>query len=271
MIAACGMLRVVAREVPWIRLSTTAAAATNAATAPHTHTTGRTNISHINSTSGNITGNIPAAGQGVAVHQVAELERCFTESDVRQFGLLIQDLNPLHDTCFSGNSSSCDDEEQSSVEHQHHPQQHHPLLLQDSEKILVHGLLVGSLFSSIFGTLMPGRAVYVKQSFQFRQPVYTHQRVRGRVTITRATELPPSRGGGGVLLTCGCQVLRVGSRNSNSRNINNNNSSSGHPPQQHATEEEECVRGQAQVWILGGYIKTDEDDTGDAHATTSHV
>ena len=61
---------------------------------------------------------------------VLQIERTFTEKEVEQFGRLIGDLNPIH--------IGIDGKEK------------------ENHKIIVHGMLTASLFSSIFGTLIPG-------------------------------------------------------------------------------------------------------------------
>ena len=102
----------------------------------------------------------------------------------------------------------------------------HPLVqMEDKEntKVLVHGILVGSIFSSIFGTLIPG-AVYVQQSLEFRRPVYANEMVVGRISVE---DIHTVRRRKGITLICKTQVLRNG---------------------------KECIHGSAQVWLLNSSI-----------------
>lgn len=85
---------------------------------------------------------------------------------------------------------------------------------------LVHGMLVGSLFTSIFGTLIPG-AVYLSQTLRFQAPVFADEPVVGRIEILRVK--PTSKGG--LIVVCDSKVLR---------------------------ETTVCVAGEATVWLPGG-------------------
>ncbi len=49
---------------------------------------------------------------------------------------------------------------------------------------IVHGMLVGGLFSSIFGTIMPGiGTIYTHQSLKFTKPVYLNDTITAIVTV----------------------------------------------------------------------------------------
>ena len=61
---------------------------------------------------------------------------------------------------------------------------------------IVHGILVSSLFSTLFGRSIPG-AVYVSQSVRFKRPVHVGARVVARMQIVG---MEPRRKG--VLLVC---------------------------------------------------------------------
>ncbi|CAB9508556.1 Peroxisomal [Seminavis robusta] len=169
--------------------------------------------------SSDVKGSIPIDGIGVEVGQYAMVERSFSAEQVLQFGNLIHDLNPLHLTW---------QEETLPLE-----LQTHPLLLQQEKqegpssslpRPIVHGMLVSSLFSSIFGTLVPG-AVYMNQTLNFSAPVFVDDLVVGRVDITRVRNFKA----GGVVVTCDTRVLR---------------------------KETECVSGKANVWLPGASKKT---------------
>lgn len=62
---------------------------------------------------------------------------------------------------------------------------------------LVHGILVSSLFSSIFGSLAPG-CVYLNQSLQFEKPVFANDRVLARLEIEKVRKWRK----GGLVLQC---------------------------------------------------------------------
>jgi acyl dehydratase len=68
-------------------------------------------------------------------------------------------------------------------------------------KILVHGMLVSSLFSSIFAALAPG-SVYLNQTLDFRSPAYADDPLIGRVEVDRVRKWRR----GGVVLQCATSV-----------------------------------------------------------------
>ena len=50
---------------------------------------------------------------------------------------------------------------------------------------LVHGMMAASMFSSLFGTEIPGEGcVYKSQSLSFRRPIYIGDTVLAQVTVT---------------------------------------------------------------------------------------
>ncbi|MCF7924059.1 MAG: MaoC family dehydratase [Candidatus Izimaplasma sp.] len=52
------------------------------------------------------------------------------------------------------------------------------------KKQIVHGMLVGSLFSAIFGVQLPGLgSIYTKQSLKFIKPVYFGDEIQAKVTV----------------------------------------------------------------------------------------
>lgn len=174
---------------------------------------------HVVTTYRQIHGTIPLHGKGVAIGQYAELPRRFTAKDVEQYADLSGDHNPLHR---SWNIDKIPTELQD-----------HVLLKLDenvpgsdstSTKIVVHGMLVSSIFTCIFGTLIPG-AIYMKQTLDFRRPVYVNDPVIGRVTITRVRNFSSRRG---LVLTCETTVCSADN------------------------ETQTFVRGEADVLILSG-------------------
>lgn len=160
--------------------------------------------------SSNIQGTLPVSGIGVAVDQYAEVQRVFTQDDVNRYGELLGDMNPLHRRWSKDNVPP--------------DVANHALLTWDEQGVntmpIAHGMLVSGLFSCIFGSLIPG-AVYVKQSLDFRKPVYVGRPVVGRVTVTAVRQTRRK----GLVVTCNTQVF---------------------------SKEIECVRGEADVWIPTG-------------------
>ena len=90
-----------------------------------------------------------------------EIVKSFSQEDVKAFAELSMDSNPIHlDKAYSHNS----------------------LFKQN----LVHGFLVGSLFSAIIGTRMPGAgSIYLNQTMAFRKLVFWDQSVRAVVTVEK--------------------------------------------------------------------------------------
>jgi 3-hydroxybutyryl-CoA dehydratase len=110
------------------------------------------------------------------VGAVGELVRAFDIDDVRAFAALAGDDNPLHlDAEFAASSRF--------------------------GRRIVHGMLYGSLISTIFGAQIPG-SVYVSQSFRFRRPVFVGDTVVARVEVTRVATAPQH------LVTCRTTVSR---------------------------------------------------------------
>ena len=52
-------------------------------------------------------------------------------------------------------------------------------------KRIVHGFLVGSLISAVFGTQLPGEgAIYLHQEMNFRKPVFHGEEITATVVVT---------------------------------------------------------------------------------------
>ena len=239
-----------------------------------------------------ITGTIPPRGHGVQVGQLAQVQRTFSLSDVQTYGRLVGDENPLHQPPSSWTNSELGLSQDDVEFFQTHPllqqpeQEQQSMRNNDNDKptrttpkplIVVHGMLVASLFSCIFGTLAPG-AVYMKQSLQFHKPVYVTQPVVATTTITRirdwtggrrrGTQAQATNSRGGVVLTCDTTVQSLASNNNN--NDDNNNKDTN--PEDDATIL--YVSGEATVWLLQGYPATvdavdsssrDNDNDNDSH------
>jgi len=137
-----------------------------------------------------------------------QIERIFTVEDVARFGDLVGDKNPLH-ACMTRDDAS------------DFPTLQHAGLIKiqdDKSEALVHGMLASSLFSCIFGTLIPG-AVYRSQDLQFRAPIYANDLVVGRIQVK---QVKIARG---LLVSCDTSVT---------------------------CKERTCVSGEATVWLPEG-------------------
>lgn len=88
-------------------------------------------------------------------------------------------------------------------------------------KVLVHGMLASSIFSSIFATRCPG-AVYLSQDLQFKSPIFCNDMVIGRIEVT---SVRGARRQIGVIITCNTEI-KCGERS--------------------------CVQGKANVWVPSG-------------------
>ena len=83
-----------------------------------------------------------------------------TEKNVEMFGEIIGDFNPAHF-----------DEEYASKT--------------IFKKRIAHGMLIGSLFSKLLGTYLPGPgSIYISQSLRFRRPVYFGDEINAVIKIT---------------------------------------------------------------------------------------
>lgn len=94
------------------------------------------------------------------VGEQAALETTFTQADVEAFSKISGDVNPIHlDESYAKTTRF--------------------------GARIVHGSLVASLISAVLGTKLPGPgAVYAKQSFKFRAPVYPGDKLKAVVTVT---------------------------------------------------------------------------------------
>mmetsp|Transcript_28456 Transcript_28456/g.28785 ORF Transcript_28456/g.28785 Transcript_28456/m.28785 type:complete len:188 (+) Transcript_28456:212-775(+) len=121
-----------------------------------------------------ITGSIPITGPRVGSN--AELRHSFTQKMVDDFAKLSGDNNPLHvDPEFARKSFF--------------------------QKPIVHGILVSSLFSTIFGRTVHG-SIYVSQSLTFKRPVYVNQAIIASINVMKSDYKTK-----GILLTCKSNVI----------------------------------------------------------------
>jgi 3-hydroxybutyryl-CoA dehydratase len=89
-----------------------------------------------------------------------EFVNTFTEKDVVAFAGLSQDDNPIHvDPEYARNSIF--------------------------KKQVVHGVLLVSMFSKIFGTIYPGNGgIYMSQTSKFLKPAFIGDEIRAKATLT---------------------------------------------------------------------------------------
>ena len=95
----------------------------------------------------------------IEIGEQAETTKKFIESDVLGFAEISTDFNPAHvDEDYARKTMF--------------------------KQRIVHGMLVGSLFSSIFGVQLPGLgSIYTKQSLKFIKPVYFGDVITAVVTV----------------------------------------------------------------------------------------
>ena len=94
------------------------------------------------------------------IGQTSSLKKTFSSEEVKAFAELSLDRNPIHlDEAYA---------EQTIFGNRN-----------------VHGFLVGSLISAVFGTQLPGEgAIYLHQEMNFRKPVYHGEEITATVTVT---------------------------------------------------------------------------------------
>ena len=95
----------------------------------------------------------------ISVGDSASFEKTISESDVYLFAGITGDLNPAH------------------------VNQRYAEAGKFGARI-VHGMLTGSFFSTVFGTKLPGEgAIYVSQTLNFVAPVRIGETVKASVTV----------------------------------------------------------------------------------------
>ncbi|MFZ5610158.1 MAG: MaoC family dehydratase [Pseudomonadota bacterium] len=106
------------------------------------------------------------AFEKLVVGQQARLRKTIERADVVGFAAITGDTNPVHlDEDYARGTQFCG--------------------------CIAHGMLTGSLFSTLLGTQLPGHgAIYLSQSFKFLAPVWIGDQVEAEVTIA---ELIPAR------------------------------------------------------------------------------
>ena len=96
----------------------------------------------------------------ITVGKTVEFSKAFTAEEVRTFAAVSEDDNPIHlDEAYAADSRF--------------------------GQRIVHGMLVSSLFSKIFGTIYPGPGcIYISQTTEFLKPVFLGEKITARVTLT---------------------------------------------------------------------------------------
>lgn len=94
------------------------------------------------------------------IGQSASLTKVFKSEEVEAFAELSLDKNPIH-------------LDEDYAEHSRFGRR------------IVHGFLVGSLISAVFGTQLPGEgAIYLHQEMNFKRPVFHGDEITATVTVT---------------------------------------------------------------------------------------
>lgn len=96
----------------------------------------------------------------IKIGQTAKFSKTITESDVYGFAGLVGDFNSAHINQVEAEKSIFGDR-------------------------IAHGMLVGSLISAVFGTILPGPGtIYLEQDLKFKKAVYLGDTATARVILT---------------------------------------------------------------------------------------
>jgi acyl dehydratase len=88
----------------------------------------------------------------------------FSFEDVNAFALLTGDMNPLHINREAAAASIF-------------------------KQVVVHGMLTSALFSTIFGTIYPGKgSIYLGQTLKFLKPVFLDENITASVELREVNE-----------------------------------------------------------------------------------
>lgn len=100
----------------------------------------------------------------IEIGKLISFERTITRDDVITFSFLTGDRNPLHINEEYGRKSKF-------------------------QKNIVHGMLCGSLFSTLVGMYCPGeKCLYLSQTLQFRMPLFYGDTVEVRGTVLEKSD-----------------------------------------------------------------------------------
>lgn len=95
----------------------------------------------------------------IEITKTFEFKRILTQEDMENFSKLTGDFNPLH----------CDENYAKNT---------------FFKKNIVHGMLAGSLFSTLVGMICPGKKnLYLSQTLNFKKPIYPNSELTVKGTI----------------------------------------------------------------------------------------
>lgn len=216
------------------------------------------------------------------------MERTFTQEDIDKYSELIGDYNPIHLSLDLERTKSDGDGTLAPIvmddlinagivsfdtngENDDHGEQSKTTATRTTRP-LVHGMLVSSLFSAIFGTISPG-CVYVNQTFDFIKPIYVDEVVTATLTITRIRTWPKSRrrrersdddsknlktGRNGVVVTCDTVIAKKNSAEQRKQESDEEKERAPLNVEENDDGDDDgviAVQGKANVWLPGAYSK----------------
>lgn len=164
----------------------------------------------------------PPSSLPLQMDQFVSATRCFTSTDVDTYATVVGDSNPLHQqqqqqSCEDGINYNCQQPTKNDTMQRQQP--------------IVHGMLSASMFTSMFGTMLPG-AVYLRQKVAFLQPISINEIVTATITITHIRQRKND-----VYLTCTTNIYSSISSDSTA--------SDGNVVEMQMLK----VRGEAKVWL----------------------
>ena len=166
----------------------------------------------------------------LAINQYAEMTRCYTYEDVTNFTSLIGDENPIHQSSAAATTT---------------------------HNIVVPGLLVGSVFSAVIGTLLPG-SIYVRQTYDFRHAVSVGEWITGRIVIAKLRTVTRPNSPSGVYMICHTLAYQSPTilddhhelnRQRSNHNVMEEAGTSARAPPEIPPTQRIVIRGEASVWI----------------------
>ncbi|KAG8348608.1 putative maoC-like dehydratase [Trypanosoma vivax] len=100
-------------------------------------------------------------GKVIRIGDMACIRRIISCDDVKAFGSLVGDMNPIHVNDEAARAAGF-------------------------QAPVVYGMLAGSLFSGLLGTTLPGpQSVYISQTLRFVAPVFVGDEVEARIEVTQ--------------------------------------------------------------------------------------
>jgi acyl dehydratase len=187
-----------------------------------------------------VSGTIPHLGKGVQIGQVATTTRIYSVLDVESFASCVQDHNPIHSAMDWETAVNSD-------AFWKIYQQNKMIEFNDSSqgkitKPIVHGMLVSSIFSSIFASLSPG-CIYMNQTLSFENPVYVNDKVVGKIEIEKIRKWRK----GGVVVQCKTEAFVL-----QDEKVQDGTMAAMSQDELHLVNRI-AVKGTANVWLPSGY------------------